>query len=121
LRWDSDGAHTHDVASPEWAPGERRREEPGERIARWCVEQYVEPAIGNRAPGRMTKLFFRSPRRTRIDEVLEAARGGASIEESPVPGGTMFRFRLRGVLHGIRLTDDEAATIRVAIAELKSP
>lgn len=66
-------------------------------------------------------LFFRSPRRSRIDEVLEAARGGASIEESPAPGGTMFRFRLRGLLHGIRLDDAEAATIRVAIADLKAP
>ena len=116
--WDESGARAYDARNPDWAAEERRREEPGARIARWQIEELAESQIGARLRGKTIDLHFRSPKRTRVDDILDAARAGETVEETSVQGRVAFRFRSAGTMRTVFLTDDEIALVRKVFADL---
>ncbi len=116
--WDADGRRSYDAPNPNWAEGECRREEPGQRIAHWQIEEIASPHLGEPRRGRDVALHFRAPKKTRVGQVVDAAEAGSPVEWTVVQGRSAARFVSAGAKCTLVVSDAEIAEIREALARL---
>lgn len=109
--WDEGGQARREVRNPDWADGERRREEPGARIAAWQLEELAETRLGGRRSGGGLRAF-RAPAPTPLAELLGAMDAGAEVHEVAMTGKVGFRFSAGGVVRTVFLSPDETAIAR---------
>jgi hypothetical protein len=113
--WDGDGRRRQEVPNPDWAAKEARREEPGERIAHWQLEEVAESRLGARR-GTRQSLYFRLAPLEPIDEVLRAIDAGAEVVEVVLNGRSGLRFAAKGAVRTVFLSTEETDSIRAKLA-----
>ena len=113
--WDGDRMREREIPSPDWAPKERNREEPGERIAAWQLEAIAQQRLGARRRGEVV-LHFRARPVALVDVVRGAIAGGSQVTEVVHAGRVGFRVATPDGARTVFLTDDETADVRARLA-----
>lgn len=113
--WDADGESEQEVRNPDWAAKEARREDPGERIAAWQLEEVAGSRLGARLR-RREPLYFRAAALRPIDELLCAIEAGTAVTEVALGGRVGFRFAVRDGTRTVFLTAEEIDAVRAHIA-----
>lgn len=114
--WENGVPRRQEVRNPDWAAKERNREEPGDRIAAWQLEEVAERRLGARRRGSIT-LYFRARPVALVEVVRRAIAAGTPVTEVQHAGRAGFRVTTTDGARTVFLTPDETTEIRARLAK----